>query len=73
MVEPRTSEREVGGSILPPPCCALQQDTFPPRKVLVIPRKRWLRPDMTGKVLTWTLSPNKTKPKPYENDEMSHS
>ena len=25
-------------------------------QVLVIPRKRWLRPDMTEKLLTWTLN-----------------
>ena len=35
---------------------SLSKDTFTPRKVLVIPRKRWLRPDMTGKLLTGTLS-----------------
>ena len=27
---------------------------LPPKKVLVIPRKRWLRPDMTEKLLTGT-------------------
>ena len=31
------------------PCCILQQDTFSSPKVLVIPKKRWLRPDMTQK------------------------
>ena len=46
---------------LPRPCCVLEQDTFTPKKVLVIPRKWWLRPDMTEKLLTWTLSHNKTK------------
>ena len=30
-------------------------------KVLVIPRKRWLRPDMMQKLLTWTLSLNTNK------------
>ena len=30
-------------------------------KVLVIPRKRWLRPDMTEKLLTGTLSLNTNK------------
>ena len=29
--------------------------------VLVKPRKRWLRPDMTEKLLTWTLSLNTKK------------
>ena len=27
---------------------------LPPKKVLVIPRKRWLRPDMSEKLLTGT-------------------
>ena len=31
------------------------QDTFTSQKVLVIPRKRWLRPDMTKKLFTETL------------------
>ena len=42
---------------------SLSKDTFTPRKVLVIPRKRLVRPDMTEKVFTWTLSLNKTKTK----------
>ena len=37
---------------------SLSRDTFTPRKVLVIPRKRWLRPDMTEKLLTGTLCIN---------------
>ena len=41
---------------------SLSKDTFTPRKVLVISRKRWLRPDMTEKLLTGMLSLNKTKP-----------
>ena len=50
MEERRTPEREVGGSILTQsPCCIPEQDTFPPKKVLVLLRKRWLRPDMTEK------------------------
>ena len=32
-------------------------------KVLVIPMKRWLRPDMTDKLFTGTLSNNETKTK----------
>ena len=50
----------------------LRFETFPRRvlslsktiyspKVLVIPRKRWLRPDMTEKLLTGTLSLNTNK------------
>ena len=33
----------------------------PEREVGVIPRKRWLRPDMTEKVFTGMFSLNKTK------------
>ena len=45
------------------PCCILEQDTFnTSQKVLVIPRKRRLRPGMTEKLLTGTLNLNKTKP-----------
>ena len=40
---------------------SLSKKTFTPRKVLVIPRKRWLRPDMTEKLLTGTLSINTNK------------
>ena len=36
-------------------------DTFTSQKVLVIPRKRWLHPDMTEKLFTGTLSKNETK------------
>ena len=35
---------------------SLSKNKLTPRKVLVIPRKRWLCPDMTGKLLTGTLS-----------------
>ena len=34
---------------------------FTPQKVLVIPRKRWLRPDMTEQLFTWMVSKNETK------------
>ena len=44
VVERRTPQRDVGFQNIPPPCS----------KVLVIPRKRWLRPDMTEKLLTRT-------------------
>ena len=57
VVESLTLGREVGDSI---PTSAVK-DTFTPRKVLVIPRKRWLRPDMTEKLLTGTLSININK------------
>ena len=43
--EPRTPEREVGSSITT--SAVLSKDTFTHRKVLVIPRKRWLRPAVT--------------------------
>ena len=33
---------------------SLSKIHLPPKKVLVIPRKRWLRPDMTEKLLTGT-------------------
>ena len=42
---------------LPSPWCVIEQDTLLP-KVLVIPRKRWLFPDMTEKMLTEMLSLN---------------
>ena len=49
-----------GGSspTLVKPCCVLEQGTFTPPKVLVIPRKRWLRPNMTEKLFTGTLRIN---------------
>ena len=40
---------------------SLSKDTFS-QKVLVIPRKRWLSPNMTGKLLTGTLSIKTNKP-----------
>ena len=49
LLMPRTPDPEVGDSS--PTriklCCVLEQGTFTPQKVLVIPRKRWLRPNMT--------------------------
>ena len=48
-------------SSLGSPCCVLEQDTFTSQKVLIIPRKRSLRPDMTVKLFTGTLNKNKTK------------
>ena len=60
VVECRTPEREVRGWNLPPPCCVLEQDTLLPESTGYLPRKRWLRPDMTEKLLTGTLSLNTT-------------
>ena len=54
------SERS-GVRYLPPPCFVLKQRHIYSPKVLLIPRKRWLRPYMTEKVLTGTLSINKNK------------
>ena len=63
VVQSLTPEREVGGSKHTPPCCVLEQDTFTPRKVLVIhvPRKRCLCPDMTEKMLTLSTQKSNTK------------
>ena len=55
MVDRQTPERGVR-SLLSSPCCVLEQDTFTSQNVLVIPRKRWLRPDMTEKLFTGMLS-----------------
>ena len=61
-VERRTPEREVGGSKLTQVAvlCPSARYIYLP-KVLVIPRKRWLRPYMTEKLFTGTLSKNETK------------
>ena len=40
---------------------SLSKDTFTFRKVPVIPRKRWLRPNMTEKLFTVTLSISTSK------------
>ena len=57
---PRTPDPEVGGSspTRVKPCCVLEQGTLAPQKVLVIPRKRWLLPNMTEKLFTETLRIN---------------
>ena len=57
---PQTPDPEVRGSspTRVKPCCVLEQGTFTPLKVLVIPRKRWLRPNMTEKLFTGTLRIN---------------
>ena len=60
MVECRTPEREVGGSkTYLNRVVSLSKTLYSP-KVLVIPRKRSLRPDMTEKLLTGTLNLNTT-------------
>ena len=41
----------------------LLQETFTPQKVLVIPRNRWLRLNMTEKLFTGTLNHNQNKTK----------
>ena len=68
MVERQTPEREVGSRKLPPACCVLDHDTSLLEST--VPSKRWLRPDMTEKLLTWTLSPNTNK---YNNADVSAS
>ena len=52
MVERRTLEREI--LVLG---CLLEQDTVLP-KILIIPRKRWLRPNITKRLLNGTLNLN---------------
>ena len=36
---------------------SLGKINLPSKKVLVIPRKRWLRPDMTEKIVDWDVKP----------------
>ena len=62
MAKHRTPEREVVASIL------TQVTVLSPwaryiyvLKVLIIPRKRWPRPDMAEKLFAGTLSKNETK------------
>ena len=43
------------------PCCVLEQDIFTPKKVLVIPRKQWRRPNMTENCLPGRQASNQTK------------
>ena len=43
--------------------CFLEQETFTPQKVLVIPRNRWLRLNITEKLFTGTLNHNQNKNK----------
>ena len=59
---PRTPDPEVGGfsPTQVPVLCPLARHIYPP-KVLVIPRKWCLRPDMTEKLFTGTLSFKQTQ------------
>ena len=59
VVERQTPEREVG--VLKPTSAVLCRWTLYSPKVLVIPRKRWLHPDMTEKLLTGRLNLNTNK------------
>ena len=54
---PRTPDPEVGGSspTRVKPCCVREHGTFTPQKVLVISRRRWLRPNMTDILFTGTI------------------
>ena len=47
--------------------------TYIPPKVLVIPRERWLRPNMTEKLFTGTLSIKQTKNKKKKKRNQSTS
>ena len=47
-------------TILTLPIVSLEQDTLLPESTGLLPRKRWLRPNMTEKLLTGTLSLNTT-------------
>ena len=60
VVECRTPEREVRGSRPTAAVLCPWARHFTPRKYWLITRKRWLRPDMTEKLLTGTLSLNTT-------------
>ena len=55
MVERRTPEQEVGFETYLCRVVSLSKTFYSP-KVLVIPRKGWLCPDMTEKLLTGTLN-----------------
>ena len=61
MVEYLTPEREFGGGGVDTylRCVvSLSKDKFTPQKVLVVPRKRWFRPDMAEKLLTGKVNIN---------------
>ena len=50
-----------GGLVVESLVVSFSKDIFTPRKEVVIPRKRWLRPDMTEPLLTGALSINTSK------------
>ena len=68
----RTPDPAVGGSspTRVKPCCVLEQGTFTPQKVLVIPRKRWLRPNITGKLFTGTIRINQPTNQPSSHNHL---
>ena len=70
---PRTLDPEVGGSspTRVKPCC-VHEGTFTPRKVLVIPRTKWLRPYMTEKLFTGTLRINEPTNQPFLGGRYPH-
>ena len=70
MAEHQTPEREVGDS-KPTSVVSLSKILFSP-KVLVIHRKRWLRPDMTEKLLIGTLSSTKTNKNLFMLTQTNH-
>ena len=49
-------ERSWVGSPLATSCCVLEQDIHNSREYWLKPMKRWLRPDMTEKLLTGTFN-----------------
>ena len=61
VVECRTPEQEVGGSKRTAAVLCPWARHFTPQKHWLLPRKRWLRPDMTEKLLTGRLSLNTNK------------
>ena len=52
-------------------CCFLEQETFTPQKVLVVPRNRWLRLNMTEKLFTGTLNHNQNKKQKIKTKQIS--
>ena len=56
MAERWNPEQEVGVQNPPPQCSSLSKTLYSP-KVLIIPRKRWVRPDMTAKIVDWDVKP----------------
>ena len=61
MLERQTPEREVVDPHSDRCVVSLSKVHLPSKSTQVIPRKRWLCPDMTEKLFTGTLSKNETK------------